>query len=102
VAITLWRDEYAIVTALDHFGEVRIELHECATARELGTAEILEPDLRTLHAIERASRSVGKWHHSALQTHRLEIADNADVAKKATRNGAGLLVMPTMPGPLLE
>jgi hypothetical protein len=32
----------------------------------------------------------------------LEIADNADVAKKATRNGAGLLVMPTMPGPLLE
>ena len=31
-----------------------------------------------------------EWHHSALQTHHLEIAGNADVAKKATRNGCGV------------
>jgi hypothetical protein len=49
VAITLWRDEYAIVTALDDLGEVRIELYECATARELCAAEVLEPELRTLN-----------------------------------------------------
>jgi hypothetical protein len=34
-AIALWRDEHAIVVALDHLGEVRIELYDRVAAREL-------------------------------------------------------------------
>lgn len=65
-AIPLWREEHEIVTALDHFGKVRIELYDRATASELRAAEILEPVLRALHAMKNALRSVGKRHHSVL------------------------------------
>jgi hypothetical protein len=54
------REEDVIVAALDHLGEVGIELDGRAPARELARAEILEPMLRALHAMQHALRSVGK------------------------------------------
>src|SRR5262249_40939040 len=51
-AVALGSEEHAIVAALDHFGEVGIELDHRAPSLELRGAEILEPQLRALHAIE--------------------------------------------------
>jgi hypothetical protein len=78
------------VTALDHFGKVCVELYDRATARELGTAEILEPQLRTLHAIEQTLRSVGERHHGGLLAARSEIAKDEDVALEDAGIGCGV------------
>src|SRR5262245_56121962 len=45
-AIALGREEHLIIAALDHLGEVRIELDHRAPALEFCRAEILEPMLR--------------------------------------------------------
>src|SRR5262249_27609337 len=73
-AITLGREEHAIVAALDHFGKVRIESHDRSPAPGLRGAESLEPELRALHAIERAPRSVGERHRGALRAGDEEVA----------------------------
>src|SRR5215472_10905444 len=79
-AFALTRDENAIVAALDHFGEVGVDLDHRAPALELRRAEILEPKLRAFHAIERALRSVGKRHRGALRAVHREVAGDDDVA----------------------
>src|SRR5262249_49485071 len=83
-AITLRREENPIIATLDHFGKVRIELYHRATTHKLRAAEILEPVLRTLHAMEQALGSVRKWHHSVLHTRgeftRGEFAIDLDIA----------------------
>src|SRR5262249_32970823 len=89
VAIPLGRDKHAIVTALDDFGEVRIKLYHRATARELRAAEILEPMLWTLHAMEYTLRSVGERHHSVLRV-RGERAKDNDVALEVTGPALGV------------
>src|SRR5262249_31816009 len=63
-AITLGCEEHTIV-ARDHHGEARIELYHGTSALELRGAEILEPELRALHAIEQPPRAVGEWHRGA-------------------------------------
>ena len=47
-------------------GEVCIELYHRATTHELRAAKILEPVIRTLHAMEQALRSIGEWHYRVL------------------------------------
>jgi len=65
-AIALRREEYLIVAALDHLGEVFIELHDHAAAFELRRTEVLEPNLRAFHAIEGTVRAIGERHRTAL------------------------------------
>src|SRR6185437_12288625 len=48
------------------------------------------PEIRTLHAIERASRSVGERHHSALQIIRVDVASDSDIAKEGAGRGCGV------------
>src|SRR5262245_44668123 len=84
-AIAFGREEHLIVAARDHFGEIRIELHEGAPALEVRRAEILEPEVRTLHAIERAMGPVGERHHCRLGSSHLEVAD--ELASKGARRG---------------
>ena len=49
-AFALRRDENAIVAALDHFGEVGVDLDHRAPALELRRAEILAPPQTVRHA----------------------------------------------------
>src|SRR5262245_25790969 len=56
-----------------------------APALELRRAEILEPEVRALHAIERAMGAVGKRHHRCLGSSHLEVAD--ELASKGARRG---------------
>src|SRR5439155_11278446 len=85
-AITLGREEHAIVAALNHLGGVRIESHDRAPARELRRAEILEPMLRALHAMEHARAAVGEWYHGVLHGRR-ERARDLDVAREQAGEG---------------
>src|SRR5215204_3060741 len=55
-AVPLRRDEHVIAAALNGLGEIAIELDRCAPVFELRRAEILEPVLRALHAMEHALR----------------------------------------------
>jgi hypothetical protein len=89
-AIALWCDEHAIVAALDHLGEVRIEFYDRAAARELRAAKILEPVFRTLHAMEEALRSVWEWHYRALIGHG-ERAVDSDVADEDAGKACGVV-----------
>src|SRR5262249_3256944 len=86
-AVALGSEEHAIVAALDHFGEVGIELDHRAPSLELRGAEILEPQLRALHAIERALRAVRKRHRRALCAHHRQIAGNDHVALEKAGKG---------------
>src|SRR5262249_17492203 len=74
-AITLGREEYLIVAALDHLGEVGVELYDRPPALELRRAEILEPRLRALHAMEHALRAVGERHRGVLHGRRENAVD---------------------------
>jgi hypothetical protein len=95
-AISARREKHVIVAALDHLGEVHVELHGCAPALELARPEILEPSLRTLHAMERALRAVRERNDGGLERagHR-EIAGDVDVAREVA--GEGLTLSPTTP-----
>src|SRR6516164_7697526 len=64
--ITLGREEYLIIAALDHLGEVGIELDHRAPALELRCAKVLEPMLGALHAMEHALGAIGKGHDGTL------------------------------------
>src|SRR6516162_3001932 len=80
-AVALGSKKHAIVAGPDGFGEVGVELDHGTAALELRRAEILEPELRALHAIERAMSAVGKRHRGTLRAHDEEIApEEASVA----------------------
>src|SRR5262249_31007008 len=83
--IALGREEHLVVRAFNHLQEVGIEGYDRTTAHELGGAEVFEPQLRTLHAIERAMGAVGERHHCRLCSSHLEIAD--ELASNGTRGG---------------
>jgi hypothetical protein len=61
-AVALGSEEHAVVTGPDRLGEVGVELDHGTAALEPRRAEILEPVLRTLHAMHQAIRAVGKVH----------------------------------------
>src|SRR5262245_46767670 len=88
-AITLGCEEHAII-ARDHRGEVRIELDHGTPALELRRAEILEPELRALHAVEQSPRAVGEWHRGALRAGDRECAVDEDVAQESSGIGGGI------------
>ena len=78
-AIALGRDEYAIAAGRHHLGEIRVEPHDRTAAHEPRRAEVLEPVLRALHAVEHALRAVGERHHAVLHIRRERAVDD-DVA----------------------
>src|SRR5262249_21423108 len=88
-AITFGREEYLIVAALDHLGEVGVEPDNRAPALELGGAEILDPMPRALHAMEHALRAVGERHRGVLHGRR-ENAVDVDVAIEDAGKGCGV------------
>jgi len=55
-------------------GEVGIDLHHGTPAIKLCTAEILEPGIGALQAIEEAARTVREWHFRLLHTQDCQFA----------------------------
>src|SRR6266545_4143163 len=95
-AIALGREEHTVV-ARDRLGEVRIELDHRPTALELRRAEILEPMLRALHAMQHALRSVGKGHHGVLHGRRKRAGDDG-VAREEAGKGVWVRSLPDHAG----
>src|SRR5215831_7408275 len=86
LAFALRCEEHAIAVQLHYLGEINIELHRRAVAREARGAEILEPMLGTLHAMEQARRAVGERHDRILDVCKYLTLDD-DIAKKDTGVG---------------
>src|SRR5205823_9715384 len=84
-AVPLGREEYAVV-ARDHLGEVCIELYDRPPGPELRRAEILEPMLWALHAMEHALAAVGERHHGVFHG-RGQRAGDLDVAREKAGEG---------------
>src|SRR5262249_13163301 len=88
LAIALRREEHAIVATGDHLGEVPVEPDNRAPALQPRRAEILEPMLRALHAIEHALRSVRERHRGGFRAARhREVAEDDDVAREVAGKG---------------
>ena len=60
LAVALRREEHTILVELHHLGEIGIELHRGAAARETSGAEILEPMLNGAGASSR--RGTARLH----------------------------------------
>src|SRR5262245_33431388 len=54
VGTSVRREEHVVVVEVHERGEIRIDRHLSAASEQFGFAEILEPALRALHAIEPA------------------------------------------------
>ena len=81
-AVALGRDEHVIAGGPDRLREIAIELHCRASVPELRHAEVLEPVLRALHAVEHALRAVWERHHGVLHIRRERAIDDDVTGEK--------------------
>jgi hypothetical protein len=84
IRVTVWRHKDVVAVSVDKRRELMVEVDIGLPLMKLADAEVLEPALRALHAIELPIRAIRMLHDGGLSAGNAEISDDEGPAIKQT------------------